>query len=201
MRIRLGLLATIIALLAVPAAASAVERGVMIDRSYANAAGTRAYHLYVPPAGAPLKPLMIWLHGCGGPLTMEAGHALAKVAEEKDFVLAYPVQTSAANAGSCWNWFVDAQIHRGRGEASIIAGITTTLLDEMDTDDLRIDRSRVYIGGYSAGGAMTTVMGAAYPDLYAAISPQAGSPYNFDTGQKAYAEMGERARPLPAWLF
>jgi len=48
---------------------------------------------------------------------------------------------------------------------------------------------------------MTTVMGATYPDLYAAISPQAGSPYNFDTGQKAFAEMGARARPLPAWLF
>jgi hypothetical protein len=48
---------------------------------------------------------------------------------------------------------------------------------------------------------MTTVMGAAYPDLYAAISPQAGSPYDFDAGQKAYAEMGARARPVPAYFI
>jgi poly(hydroxyalkanoate) depolymerase family esterase len=177
-------------------AAEAPTPGQVVERSYTNAAGTRTYHLYVPPSGASGKPLMIWLHGCGGPLTMEEGHALAKVAEERDFALAYPVQDPAANAASCWNWFQAGHIHRGQGEASIIAGITTSLIDELD-----IDSSRVYVGGYSAGGAMTTVMGATYPDLYAAISPQAGSPYNFDTGNKAYAEMGERARPMPAWIL
>jgi poly(hydroxyalkanoate) depolymerase family esterase len=170
-----------------------VTTGAMLERSYTNDAGTRTYFLYVPPGGAAGKPLMVWLHGCGGPLTMEAGHALAKVAEERGFALAYPVQDPAANAGECWNWFQAQHIHRGQGEASIIAGITTALIDE-----LGIDRDRVYIGGYSAGGAMTTVMGTAYPDLYAAISPQAGAPYDVDTGQKAYAEMGERARPVPA---
>jgi poly(hydroxyalkanoate) depolymerase family esterase len=170
--------------------------GAMVQRTYGNTAGTRTYYLYVPTSGAAGKPLMIWLHGCGGPLTMAAGHALAQVAEEKGFVLAYPVQDPAANPAQCWNWFVDADIHRGSGEASIVAGITTSLIAE-----LGIDQSRVYIGGYSAGGAMTTVMGAAYPDLYAAISPQAGAPYDFDAGQKAYAEMGARARPMPAWFL
>jgi poly(hydroxyalkanoate) depolymerase family esterase len=185
-------------LMASPAAAAdpPAEPGKMVQRTYTNAAGTRTYHLYVPPGGSVSKPLMVWLHGCGGPLTMEAGHALAKVADEDDFVLAYPVQDAAANVGQCWNWFRAADIHRGQGEASIIAGITTSLIDE-----LGIDAARVYVGGYSAGGAMTTVMGATYPDLYAAISPQAGAPYDFDTGQKAYAEMGERARPVPALLF
>ena len=185
-----------LAALAMTVPAQAADPGTMTERSYTNAAGTRTYFLYVPPGGAAGRPLMVWLHGCGGPLTMEAGHALAKVAEEQDFALAYPVQDPAANAGQCWNWFLDADIHRGQGEASIIAGITTSLIDELGTD-----RSRVYVGGYSAGGAMTTVMGAAYPDLYAAISPQAGAPYDFDTGQKAYAEMGSRARPVPGWFL
>jgi pimeloyl-ACP methyl ester carboxylesterase len=88
-------------------------------------------------------------------------------------------------------------MRRGSGEASIIAGITTTVTQEVGGDF-----GRVYIGGYSAGGAMTTVMGATYPDLYAAIAPSAGAPYAFDlTGSQAYGEMGPRARPVPAWIL
>jgi pimeloyl-ACP methyl ester carboxylesterase len=88
-------------------------------------------------------------------------------------------------------------MHRGTGEASIIAGMTTTVINELGSD-----AGRVYVGGYSAGGAMSTVMGATYPDLYAAIAPSAGAPYAFDlTGSLAYSEMGPRARPVPAWIL
>lgn len=192
--LNLSLVFAVLALGGPAGAAAAVTPGTMVVRTYANEAGARTYHLYVPSSGAAGKPLMVWLHGCGGPLTMQAGHALAAVAEERGFVLAYPVQDAAANVGQCWNWFLAQDIHRGRGEASIIAGITTSLIDE-----LAIDRQRVYIGGYSAGGAMTTVMGTAYPDLYAAISPQAGAPYDAGPlGDKAYHEMGSRRRPVPA---
>jgi poly(hydroxyalkanoate) depolymerase family esterase len=153
--------------------------------------------VYVPTTGGAGKPLMVWLHGCGGPLTMQAGHALAQVAEEDGFTLAYPVQDPAANVGDCWNWFVPSDMQRGSGEASIIAGITGTLIQELGSDP-----GRVYIGGYSAGGAMTTVMGATYPDLYAAIAPSAGAPYAFDlSGAQAYGAMGPRARPVPAWIL
>jgi poly(hydroxyalkanoate) depolymerase family esterase len=171
--------------------------GEMLRQSYTNGAGTRTYYVYVPTTGGAAKPLMVWLHGCGGPLTMQAGHALAKVAEEDGFTLVYPVQDRTANAADCWNWFVPSHMRRGSGEPSIIAGITTTVMHELGSDP-----GRVYIGGYSAGGAMTTVMGAAYPDLYAAIAPSAGAPYAFDlTGAPAYNEMGPRARPVPAWIL
>jgi poly(hydroxyalkanoate) depolymerase family esterase len=140
---------------------------------------------------------MLWLHGCGRPGTMEPGHALARVAEERGFSLAYPLQDRAANAENCWNWLGATDRHRGSGEASIIAGITTTLERE-----LGIDPARIYVGGYSAGGAMTTVMGAAYPDLYAAIAPASGAPYALDaSGASAAAEMGARARPVPVFLL
>jgi poly(hydroxyalkanoate) depolymerase family esterase len=152
----------------------------------------------VPTSGGAGKPLMIWLHGCGLPGDMTAGHALSRVAEEMGFSIAFPLQTSADNPGSCWNWFDSASMHRGGGEASIIAGITTSLIGELGSD-----ADRVYVGGYSAGGAMTSVMGAAYPDLYAAIAPSAGAPYGiYDvSGQSASTEMGPRARPLPAWII
>lgn len=49
---------------------------------------------------------------------------------------------------------------------------------------------------------MTTVMGATYPDVYAAIAPTSGAPYGLDaSGASAYEEMGPRARPVPAFLL
>jgi poly(hydroxyalkanoate) depolymerase family esterase len=169
----------------------------MVARSFTNQAGTRRYMLYVPRTGAAGRPLMVWLHGCGRPGTMEAGHALARVAEERGFALAYPLQDRAANLENCWNWYPPGDRHRGSGEASIIAGITTAVERELD-----VDPGRIYVGGYSAGGAMTTVMGAAYPDLYAAIAPASGGPYALDpSGASASVEMGPRARPVPAFLL
>jgi poly(hydroxyalkanoate) depolymerase family esterase len=197
-----GLAALVVALCLAPSAALAADPpatpGQFVDRTFTNAAGTRAYKLFVPSTGAAGKPLMIWLHGCGGPIgPMEPGHALAKVAEERGFSVAFPAQPISANPGMCWNWFQPAHIHRGQGEPSIIAGITTALRGELGAD-----ASRVYVGGYSAGGAMTTVMGAAYPDLYAAIAPGAGAPYSAEpTGAAANTEMGPRARPVPAYIL
>lgn len=55
--------------------AAPVEPGTLVQRSYTNAAGTRTYYVFAPVGGAAQKPLMVWLHGCGGPLTMQAGCA------------------------------------------------------------------------------------------------------------------------------
>ncbi|KAA8886572.1 PHB depolymerase family esterase [Nocardia colli] len=189
-------------LLAGPASAQAP----VVGRSFANAAGARDYYLHVPPGDPTGKPLMVYLHGCTDPQSQlaDTGFSLTKVADELGFVLAYPIQTAAANERYCWNWFDPANQARGQGESSIIADLTKSLIGEFG-----LDRSRVYVGGYSAGGAMSTVMAAGYPDLYAAIAPMAGGPYGLNpqtfsadlSGASIVAAMGERARPVPGFFL
>ena len=73
----------------------------------------------------------------------------------------------------------------------------------------------VYVGGLSAGAAMTVILGATYPDVFAAIAVGAGLEYQAATsvmnaylamssggpnpvtqGDIAYKEQGEYSRPL-----
>jgi predicted peptidase len=62
----------------------------------------------------------------------------------------------------------------------------------------RIDESRVYISGLSAGGIATSDYGAAYPNQVAAIVPLSGVSLWFDLDTKAKSIA---AGKLPVWAF
>ena len=178
----------------------------------------RAYRLYVPAgyaAGRP-APLVVMLHGCTqDPDQFATGTQMNALAEAKGFLVAYPAQPSSANIQKCWNWFDPAHQARGAGEPSQIAGIVAHI-----AATYTIDRSRVYAAGLSAGAAEAVILGATYPDVFAAIAVGAGLEYKAATsslagltamrsggpdpaaqGRAAYAAMGAARRPVPVIVF
>src|SRR5918997_438416 len=145
--------------------------GRLVERSYTNQAGTRSYKLYIPSGyiGQEVS-LIVMLHGCTqSPNDIAAGTQMNTLAEEHIFLVAYPAQAQGANMNKCWNWFKASDQLRGRGEPSLVAGITRQIIDEYKVAD-----GRVYIAGMSSGGAMASIMGEAYPDLYAAVGVHSG---------------------------
>lgn len=184
--------------------------GTWYDRTYQDANGARDYHVYVPAGfGGGAAPLVMVLHGClQGGMDAAALSNLPALADAKGLLAVFPDEDPAANPSRCWNWFLAADQKRDAGEPALLAGIVGAVAAEWPVDD-----KRVYVIGGSAGGAMSVILGATYPDRFAAIGVIAGCEYAglpcgttggpdpTQQGQAAYAAMGAHARLVPVIVF
>lgn len=145
--------------------------GVFLAGSHTHASLTRHYKLFVPPAATERSlALVVMLHGCTqDPDDFAAGTDMNRLASEYGLCVLYPAQAQEANPSKCWNWFKHNHQTRGRGEPALIASMTRSVMTAHN-----IDANRVYIAGLSAGGAMAAIVGAAYPDLFAAVGVHSG---------------------------
>jgi poly(hydroxyalkanoate) depolymerase family esterase len=146
---------------------------------------------YVPPGLEGPAPLVVVLHGCTQNAALyDHGSGWSALADRHRFLLLFPEQQRANNPMLCFNWFSGNDSRRGTGEAASIANMVEGMKKAH-----AIDPKRVFVTGLSAGGAMTSVMLATYPELFAAGAIIAGVAYGCASDvAEAFDCMSGRAR-------
>ena len=125
------------------------------------------------PAGLPANaPLVVAMHGCTQSATAYENAGWNELADTWGFYVLYPQQQSSNQSSSCFEWWDPSQTSRDQGEALSIKQMVDTMKAKHS-----VDASRVFVTGLSAGAAMTAVMLATYPDVFAAGAIMAGLPF------------------------
>ena len=165
--------AVVAGLVAVPAPVAQAAAGLEEVTGFGTNPGNLRMFRYVPSGLPSGRPLVVALHGCTqSAAAYDAEPSWTEVAERMGFALLLPQQQSANNLNSCFNWFQPTDTARGSGEALSIK----QMVDRMRSD-YASDASRIFVTGLSAGGAMSAVMLATYPEVFAAGAVVAGLPY------------------------
>jgi poly(hydroxyalkanoate) depolymerase family esterase len=147
---------------------------------------------YVP--AQPERALVVVLHGCTqNAAVYDFGAGWSTLADRYGFVLLMPQQEPSNNPNKCFNWFLSRHIERDKGETLSIRQMVEAMIR-----DHYIDPRSVYVTGLSAGGAMTVVLLATYPELFAGGAVIAGLPYRTATNMNEAFESMFNARPRPA---
>ncbi|MEM9057975.1 MAG: PHB depolymerase family esterase, partial [Pseudomonadota bacterium] len=135
----------------------------------------RKLYYYVPedlPADASV-PLVVALHGgISSPKNIRRRSMLNELADREKLIAVYPQGNGFLNfllhwnAGKCCGKAVD----RGVDDVAFVME-TIDRLSEL----LPVDRSRVYVFGFSNGAMLTYALAAAHPDRFAAIAGVSGT--------------------------
>lgn len=178
-----------------PSARPRPAPGTFLSETFTCAEGTLDYRFYTPKgSGRRRMPMVVMLHGCSQTATdFAAGTGMNRLADELGVLVLYPQQAPGANVGRCWNWHDPRHQARGRGEPAVIAALTRHAMALG-----RANPARIYIAGISAGGTAAAIIGAAYPDLFAAVGCHSGlAPGNIRSLRSAVAAMRGRHGPQP----
>jgi poly(hydroxyalkanoate) depolymerase family esterase len=177
--------------------AGAVPSRLQEVHGFGSNPGNLRMFSYLPARLEAIPALVVVLHGCTQTAAgYDHGAGWSTLADRYGFALLLPEQQQCNNPNGCFNWFQTGDIERGRGEALSIRQMVEKIVI-----DQGIDRRRVFITGLSAGGAMTSVMLACYPEVFAAGAIIAGLPYGAASNvQQAFESMFQSpARSAQEW--
>jgi poly(hydroxyalkanoate) depolymerase family esterase len=212
-----ALVAAVLTVTVATGCASSAGPGRYLHGTFDTSRGVYTYALFVPSTyrAGQRVPLVVVVHGCGTTADAQARASnYGPLAEQHDFIVMYPDNGRIDEASPrCWRALMAPQLEgRGRGDAAAIAGMTRAIMGRWS-----IDSSRVYVIGISSGAFEVSVLGATYPDIYAAIGIHSGAAFmrgengclnGYQPGlstaalaRAAYAAEGPRARILPVILF
>ncbi|GGV04300.1 feruloyl esterase [Streptomyces filipinensis] len=156
----------------VPAARASVALTRVSD--FGSNPGALTMYVYRPASLPAHPPVVVALHGCTQNAQVYADNSgLPRIADRDGFLLVLAETGTANNASQCFNWFQDTDNRRGRGEALSVRQMAGQAVTAYGADP-----QRVYVTGLSAGGAMTAVLLATYPDVFSAGAVVAGLPYD-----------------------
>jgi len=141
--------------------------------SFGTDPGSLRADTYIPKNFPKNGPLVVVLHGSTQSAeSYDNGAGWSALADECGVALLFPGQRRTNNALGSFNWFRTGDSHRGGGEP-----LSIRQMIRQTVDDHAVDPSRVFITGLSSGGAMTSVMLATYPEVFAGGAIIAGLPY------------------------
>lgn len=140
------------------------DGGLVEWRTFGANPGALRMFTCAPPELSVRPALIVALHGCAQTAAgYSVGGGWTTLAGRYGFAVVLPQQP-----GTCFNWFDPDAAAR---EARSIGQMTETAIAAFG-----VDPRRVFVTGLSAGGAMTSLMLATRPDLFAGGAIIAGLP-------------------------
>jgi poly(hydroxyalkanoate) depolymerase family esterase len=164
-------------------AESATAQAVTLTQvsNFGSNPGALQMFSYVPAGLPPGAPLVVALHGCTESASSYSDETQwGNLADRFQFSVVFAQQTSSNNIESCFNWFQTGDISRDQGEALSIKQMVDNMKSTHGSDP-----SRIFVTGMSAGGYMTEIMMATYPDVFAGGAVNSGGPYDCATSLTA----------------
>ncbi|MCP8938542.1 PHB depolymerase family esterase [Alsobacter sp. SYSU M60028] len=179
------------------APAAEADSRVREVRDFGSNPGNLRMFVHAPAELPPAPALVVVLHGCTQTAAgYEVGAGWSTLADRYGFVLLMPEQQAANNPKTCFSWFLPGDTSRDSGEVLSIRQMVERACRAHD-----VDRSRVFVTGLSAGGAMAGALLAAYPEVFAGGAIVAGLPYGAASSvPEAFESMLKgQSRPAREW--
>lgn len=130
------------------------------------------HKIYLPSHLNAQSSVVLMLHGC----TQDAASfaeitAIKKWVKEYNFIAIFPEQSKFKNPFDCWNWFTPKNLNH-RGEIKKIMDLTNQVIKIY-----HLESDQFFVAGFSAGAAMSNIIGNCYPNRVKAMASQDGAHY------------------------